>query len=278
MTNQHRTGPSRRMPGEISSGTVTSRGISGTLLVLAWVSACIFSIYITVFYGGAIFADTMQDWNAVLPHLYAIGARPATIAIGFHFFAGVVVLILGPLQFITAIRDQAPTFHRMVGRTYALAALGAGIGGLAYLALKGAIGGTPMNIGFGIYGGLIVLATVNTFRHARARRLRLHRDWAVRLFALGIGSWLYRMEYGIWLKLVGGIGHSHTFDGPFDVVMDFFFYVPNLIIAEIFIRWSDLGSKRIVRLTLHVAAALLLVSTFLFARSYWIPHIIARLY
>ncbi|EDT05071.1 DUF2306 domain-containing protein [Burkholderia ambifaria] len=250
--------------------------ISRTLFGLAWVSACLFGAYILVFYGGAIFTRTMHDWNDVLPQLYAHDAQPATVAIGVHFFAGVVVLVLGPLQFIRTIRERPPLLHRMVGRTYALATFCAGVGGLAYLSLKGAVGGVAMNLGFGLYGCLIVLATVNTFRHAVARRIDLHRAWAIRLFALGIGSWLYRMDYGIWLKVVGGLGHTHSFDGPFDVVMDFFFYVPNLIIAEAIIRWPNTEARRGVRVALYIAAPLLAVATFLFAKSYWIPHVVAR--
>ena len=71
-----------------------------------------------------------------------------------------------------------------------VSALLAGSGGLAYLALKGAVGGIVMEIGFGLHGVPTVLAALQAWRHAAARRLELHRAWAIRLFALGIGSWL----------------------------------------------------------------------------------------
>ena len=38
------------------------------------------------------------------------------------------------------------------------------------------------------------------------------------------------------LPAAGGVGHTKIFDGPFDVAMAFFFYVPNLAVAELFIR------------------------------------------
>jgi hypothetical protein len=72
------------------------------------------------------------------------------------------------------------------------------------------------------------------------------------------------MDYGIWLKLVGGIGHSHTFDGPFAHVMDFFFYVPNLLVAEMVIRAqrnaAHVLGARTLRAVLIVATCLLVIS------------------
>lgn len=254
-----------------------------SLLAIVWISTGIFSVYIATFYGGAILAGTLEkDWNEVLPRLYEPGAIAAATMIGMHFIAGSSVLLLGPLQFIPALRTRHPRLHRWTGRVYLVSALLAGIGGLAYLALKGAVGGIVMEIGFGLYGALTVLAALQAWRHAAARRLDLHRAWAIRLFALGIGSWLYRMYYGIWLKGLGGAGHTGSFDGPFDMTMSFFFYLPNLLVAEYFIRRHAqpmssaprrvLGQAGIVALVL-----VLLAATWLFASAYWLPHIGRRL-
>lgn len=58
----------------------------------------------------------------------------------------------------------------------------------------------------------------------------------MRLFSLAIGSWLYRMEYGLWFLTVGELGHTATFDGSFDIAMAFLFYLPNLVVVEAFLR------------------------------------------
>jgi hypothetical protein len=253
------------------------------LMAITWLSAAIFSLYILVFYGGAILAQSMdRDWNQVLPRLYDAVSAPASAMIGLHFFAGATVLILGPLQFNAAIRRTRPTLHHWTGRVYVAAALAAGIGGLAYIALKGAVGGLAMDLGFIGYGVLTVLAAILTIVHARARRLSLHRAWAIRLFALGIGSWLYRMDYGIWLKLFGGPGHTHSFDGPFDHVMDVFFYLPNLAVAELIIRHKAATVRtaawyRPATLALWITVIFVTLATVLFTRSYWAPHIADRL-
>jgi hypothetical protein len=65
--------------------------------------------------------------------------------------------------------------------------------------------------------GLMVLAALETVRHARQRCFDEHRAWAIRLFALTIGSWLYRMDYGFWWLITHGAGHTRSFDGAFDI-------------------------------------------------------------
>ncbi|MEI9977119.1 MAG: hypothetical protein WDO73_36755 [Ignavibacteriota bacterium] len=51
----------------------------------------------------------------------------------------------------------------------------AGLGGLGFIAMKGTIGGGAMTVGFALYGALMVLAAVQTYRYARSRQLDAHR-------------------------------------------------------------------------------------------------------
>lgn len=259
---------------------------SGILLVaMAWLSAALFGVYIAFFYAGAIAAGTPAQWNANLPGLFAPRAPASTAGIAIHFAAGATLLLPGPIQLIGAVRAAAPAFHRWAGRLYALCAAAAGLGGLAFIWSARTIGGVAMDLGFGLYGALIVLAAAQAWRHARARRLpgRLarHRAWAIRLFALAIGSWLYRMDYGFWTLAAGGAGHTPAYSGWFDHVMDFAFYLPNLAIAEAFIRARAAPGRPAVQLAaaglLALAAAFLALATWKFAMVYWLPGIALRL-
>jgi Predicted membrane protein (DUF2306) len=251
------------------------------LISIFWISAAIFGLYIIAFYAGAVSDGAPHRWNESLPGLYEPHTLAATIAIGAHFATGAILLLLGPVQLIGAVREKVPKLHRWLGRIYATTALITGLGGLAFIALKGTIGGTPMNVGFGLYGALTVAAAMQTIRHAQARRFDAHRAWAIRLFALAIGSWLYRMDYGFWRMVAQGVGHTRTFDGPFDVVMAFFFYIPNLIVAELFIRTQQLRLGPAMRLgaALFVSAAttFVAVGTYYFTAYYWGPHILVRI-
>ena len=51
------------------------------------------------------------------------------------------------LRLIGEIRRQAPAVHKWTGRVYVFAAFAAGLGGLALIAMKGAVGGWAMTIG-----------------------------------------------------------------------------------------------------------------------------------
>jgi uncharacterized membrane protein len=237
------------------------------LVATVWISTIIFGLYILAFYALALFNGETMQWNEVLPDLYDSKNPSATIGIGIHFIAGGIILILGCIQLINPIRKKYPVFHRVVGRLYIIASLTAAIGGLTFIFLKGTIGGWVMDIGFSLYGILMFIAAIETIRHARKKYFEQHRAWPLRLFALALGSWLYRIDYGFWLLLADGYGHTETFKGLFDQVMSFFFFIPNLIVAEIVIGKLEFFKKPIVQLI--GAFLLFMVSIFLTIGSYF---------
>ncbi len=253
---------------------------SAVLLVAAsWLSGAIFGAYILAFFGGSALNGMAERWNESLPALHDAATPLATLAIGSHFVTGGVLLLLGPIQLIGAVRRAVPGFHRWLGRLYVLCAGLAGLGGLAFIGAKGTIGGPLMSLGFGVYGALMVLASVMAYAHARAGRYEAHRAWAVRLFALTVGSWLYRMEYGFWFLLVGRAGHNSEFTGWFDAVMVFFFYLPNLAVAELFIRTRGdapgAGLSAAAATLFLAAGAFVLLATWFFTTSFWGPGIVS---
>jgi len=255
----------------------TARALTAT----CWISAALFGLYILAFYAAALVDGNIAQWNEGLPRLYESDTPTATAGIGLHFAAGGIILALGCIQFVQAIRSRYPAAHRWIGRVYVTAAFCAGIGGITFIVAKGTIGGTTMDVGFGIYGALTVAAAIQTYRHARARRLDMHRAWALRLFALAIGSWLYRMEYGFWFLLADGAGHLKDFSGPFDKVMVFFFYVPNLLVVEALIRAPRAAlsntTKWVTTAVFTGATLFLLLGTYYFTRYSWGPAILARI-
>ena len=93
------------------------------------------------------------------------------------------------------------------------------------------------------------------------------------------GSWLYRMDYGLWLTAAPHhIGHRPDFHGPFDVIMAFFFYLPNLAITELFLRARTALSRPAVRvaatIVLNLASVVVVVGSYYFIRFYWGPGIV----
>ncbi len=255
----------------------TFRLSSIILVATVWGSTILFGLYILAFYAAALINGHTAQWNKVLPGLYDTQTETATIGIGIHFAAGGIILILGCIQLLEKVRARYPAFHRIIGRIYVLASIFTAVGGLTFIAVKGTIGGTVMDIGFGLYGVLTFIAAIQTIRFARAKDFGEHRAWGIRLFALAIGSWLYRMDYGFWLMLMDGAGHTENFTGTFDKIMSFFFYIPNLIMAEIFIGKKNFLSKPIIKLLgaffIFMATFVLLIGTYYFTKHLWGPAI-----
>lgn len=242
-----------------------------------WASASLFGAYILVFYALAALTGDMTRWNRVLPELFVAEGTTGNAGIGLHFFGGGLLLVLGSVQFLTPLRRALPSVHRATGRLYVAAAFAAGAGGLWFVLVRGCVGGPIMDLGFAGYGLLMLLAAGQTVRHAVARRLDAHRAWAVRLYALAVGSWLYRMDYGFWVLFTDGLGHADGFRGWFDFVMDFAFYLPNLVVAEVYLRadrWRLPGwLQGLGAVVLLVATGFVCVGTYFFAVHYWVPGI-----
>ena len=275
-------GPRAARPRGRDWSGLALRWASVALVATVWVSVTLFGLYILAFYAGAVVDRDMERWNTVLPRLYEPSTPAATAGIALHFAAGGVILVLGCVQLLGAVRTRFPALHRWLGRVYVVASLLAGVGGLTFIALKGTVGGPVMDVGFGVYGALMVTSAVQTYRHARARRLEAHRAWSLRLFALAVGSWLYRMDYGFWLLLFDGWGHSEDFRGPFDILMAFWFYLPNLLVAELFIRARRGADSPALRLAaagvLLAATGFLLLGTYFFTLFLWGPAILERVW
>ncbi|MEM9929187.1 MAG: DUF2306 domain-containing protein, partial [Bacteroidota bacterium] len=235
---------------------------------------------ILVFYALAYVSGATAQWNKVLPGLYDAENAGSTAGIAIHFLAGGIILVLGCLQLLPSVRRRFTQVHRWAGRVYVLACLLAAVGGLLFIALKGTIGGLVMDIGFTGYGVLMFLAAVQTIRFARKQEIKRHRAWALRLFALAIGSWLYRMDYGFYIGF-GGTGHASNFQGWFDYFMDFWFYLPNLVVVEIILAEAKFFQKPAVKITgsifLLLASAFLVFASYFFIRDFWGPGILGTL-
>ena len=167
--------------------------------------------------------------------LHHAGQWWSNLAIYGHMVSGGLLTLLIPLQLISSLRLRFPIFHRCMGYTLAGLAVLTGVGGLFYILWQGTIGGWVMNVGFGLYGLLILIAAIFTVKLAR-RRDPGHREWALRLVVLALGSWIYRVHYGVWYLLADGMYSKPDFSGTFDVIQTFAFYLPYLLILEIWMR------------------------------------------
>jgi hypothetical protein len=248
------------------------------LVITSWVSGVVFGLYILGFYFVSFFLGNLDNWNlGLLPGLYDKENTRSTFGMGLHFAAGGLILVLGCIQLVDQVRLKFPQLHRYIGRIYVVSSLMTAIGGILFIIFKGCVGGLWMDIGFGLYGLLMFISALMTWKYAIGGNIKQHREWALRLFVLAIGSWLYRIESGVIRIFIGNWGHTPDFQGTTDIFMNFFFYLPNLLVVELYmkLKWrvtNKIVSAILILLTWGGIFLVAVASYFLFIKR-WVPNL-----
>jgi predicted membrane protein DUF2306 len=195
----------------------------------------VFGIYIILRATG-LTESNFQQWRALVAGLPMPTAADwiSNIGIGMHYVMGTVLVLAWPILFSARIRSRHRAVHRWTGRVYVTAGFLAGVGGMSFILARH--NGGPAHVAFAIWGSVMMLSATLTYTNARARRFVVHRAWAIRLFAMVLGSWLYDLEVYAWRELTNDAGMTDAGDGPLDYLFLYFFFVPNLLVAELFIR------------------------------------------
>lgn len=218
------------------SGTAPARWLGRVFRYTCCAGLTVFGLYILLRAGGAT-PRNFGQWR----DLIAGGPMPsaadwvANLGIGLHYLMGAVLVLAWPVLFSARIRARRRGLHRWTGRVYVTAGFLAGAGGLAFILAHHS--GSAQHLAFALWGIVMMVSALKAFVHARGRRFDLHRAWAIRLFAMVLGSWVFDLEYRAWKDLAGGVGiGAGDAMGPFDYAILYAFFVPNLLVAEFFIR------------------------------------------
>lgn len=141
-----------------------------------------------------------------------------------HFLGSGTALLVGGFQFSARLRRDHLALHRWLGRSYLLACLVGGIGGLGLATISH--GGPPTHVGFGLLAVLWLYAGARAYLAIRAGDVADHRRWMLRSFALTFGAVTLRVQLGLFSGLLGW-----DFDDAY-VTVAWSSWVPNLVIAE----------------------------------------------
>ena len=152
-----------------------------------------------------------------------------TGALVLHAGVSATALLLGALQFFPRLRGRWPAWHRRAGTVYVVCCL---IGGCAALLLAlGTTAGPIGTAGFGLLAICWLGATAQAWRYARARDFVRHRRWMTRSYALTFAAVTLRL----YLPVVF-VAHL-DFNAGYRAI-SFLCWVPNLIVAELWLRAS----------------------------------------
>jgi hypothetical protein len=155
-----------------------------------------------------------------------------------HVVAGVVALLLGPLQFVAGLRMRWPVAHRLGGRIFVAASLVVGPSGL--LLAIGTSAGPVAAVGFAIPGLLLPPFVIFGWRAAVERRVEAHRAWMLRAYALVAAAITLR----VMLPASGWLGYH--FLAAYRVI-SWASWATNLALAEWWLRRGRGAARQIAQ-------------------------------
>ena len=164
-----------------------------------------------------------------------VGPVPPNIArnrflhpwIMIHAGAAATALLLGPLQFLPAVRRRWPRAHRWTGRAYVAGCLAGGVSALVLAA--GVSTGAVAGAGFASLGVLWIGVTLQGWRTARARLWAQHRRWMIRSIALTGAAVTLRIYLPVSAALQVDFVVAYR-------IIAWLAWVPNAVFAEWYLR------------------------------------------
>ncbi|MGA8368140.1 MAG: DUF2306 domain-containing protein [Candidatus Acidiferrales bacterium] len=154
-----------------------------------------------------------------------------------HVAAGLVALVIGPLQFSSRLRQRNIARHRLLGKTYLGAVLVAGVlGPVLAWHYPGFFRCSATT-----QGGAWILCTVTAVIAARRGKIEQHRRWMARGYA--VGPVVFVMARA--LSHLPGLDHLSVEAGSYSVIL---YAMVSIVFADLITDWREIAAARGVRL------------------------------
>ncbi|HWU77276.1 MAG TPA: DUF2306 domain-containing protein [Rhodanobacter sp.] len=268
--SRHGTSPSR--------ATTALKFAATSWFAVAALGQLMFLAYLFGFYGRTALLGQFEAWNQVFPRSHVAGDPVHNAVVAMHLAFAALITGGGLLQLTTGVRRRFPRFHRWNGRVYLVSSFVMGLGGLVMVWTGTSVGDLSQHIAISINAILIMLCAVMVLRHALARRLALHRRWALRLFLVVSGVWFFRIGLTFWIMLNQGPAgfDPQTFTGPALTTIAFAQYLLPLAVLQLYFHAQDHGGKRgRVAMASGLFASTLVTAVGIVAATMmlWLPHL-----
>jgi hypothetical protein len=236
-----------------------------------------FVAYLAMFYGGAVMRGNLAGWNKVVAHAYVPGSAVGNTVFGTHILMAAIIMLGGLLQLVPQVRARWPVFHRWNGRVYVVSAVAASLAGLWMVWFRANSGDLVQHLGITLNATVVMLCAFMAVRHAMARRLVVHRRWALRLFLAVSGVWFFRVGLMFWIAINKGPAgfDPATFTGPALNVLSFGQTLLPLAVLELYLG-AQAGGGAVGRIAMAAGLVLLTLAMCLgigvAAMAMWLPH------
>ena len=213
-------------------------------LLTALIGQWLFFYYIASFYGPTMASGNHEAWSvlsAMGAKGYVEGDTVGNMTFGAHALAAGIIAFGGALQLVPGIRARAPAFHRWNGRLFLLTVVGLSLTGFYLVWGRGSPPESLREMATTFNGVLILAFAGLAVRHAMARRITIHRRWAMRLYLASNAQWFMRV--GFFAYAVVQAGHPVGTSAFFNIWSFGCFLVP-LTVLELYLRAQRDGAPR----------------------------------
>ena len=160
--------------------------------------------------------------------LQVIGDRHLLIP---HTLAGILALVIGPINFSSRIRERHRKLHRVLGRVYVIAVFVGAFTGIALASGRPGLPGTSMQ------AAAWIVCTTAAFITARNRQIVTHWQWMARSYAVTF-TFVSSRVLNLWPRYWSHLGDSLSAVGVIA------FTLASLLIVELGLNWRELSTRR----------------------------------
>ena len=186
--------------------TNRARALRKNLEIIGWlVVAALIAVGLTSVIGRGIFvleALAEPDPEAVF-NAFDIRYLEHYIATILHLIPALLIVFIGPLQFISAIRNRYRTFHRWSGRIFLVCGAVGAATGFFIGAIYPFMGVDGQGFNESMATTAIALYTwfclYKAYTSIRMRRIGKHREWMIRSWSIMLGIATERVILGIFM-------------------------------------------------------------------------------
>jgi uncharacterized membrane protein len=148
-----------------------------------------------------------------------------------HALPGGLALLLGPFQFVPALRARYPRLHRASGRVYLIAVVVAAVASV--FAATASRSGFSVQVAFYLLAAAWLFTAAQAYRSIRRGEVQLHRIWMIRNYALTFAAVTLRVYLLIGVSQLSSFP-SLTFEDVYHASA-WASIVGNVLVAEYFI-------------------------------------------
>ena len=148
-----------------------------------------------------------------------------------HTLAGVLALLIGPINFSSRIRQRFLKLHRVLGRIYVISVFVGAFTGIALASGRPGLPGTSMQ------AAAWIVCTTAAFITARNRQIIQHRQWMARSYAVTF-TFVSSRVLNLWPRYWAHLGDT------FAAVGVIAFTLASLLLVDLGLNWRELTTRR----------------------------------